>query len=295
MHDLILPLEFINAQFGQAGKILGSEFGPSTIAKSFSKYNHQIQPKCLCYSTTTKKQGIDIVDDVFEYATTLCSLVSGCIKNGKIPITLGGDHSISIGTISGLMENSNSVDMGVIYIDAHADMNSVDESPTGNIHGMGLAALMGESGTKLDTIARSPLIPKNLLLIGSRSIDYGEEKRISKLNIPVIYNNNIVEGQLESIYVFINNFLTRNRLSKIHLSIDIDVLDPSIAPVTGVPEKNGLKLNTLISILEYIISTGLVKSIDLVEYNPLLDSDGRTLKVVLQILDRIIEALNLNI
>lgn len=295
VNSITIPYEFINAQFGRAGKILGSELGPSVIDKSFSKFKHQIQTKCLCDSKVTDKQGIEIVDEVFDYATALGSLVSSCIKHGKIPITIGGDHSISIGTISGLMENSNALDMGVIYIDAHADMNSAEESPTGNIHGMGLASLMGESGTKLDKIVRWPLNPNNILLIGTRSIDYGEEKRISKNGISVIHNNDIHEDQLNSIYKYINRFLVKNKLSTIHLSIDIDVLDPSVAPATGVPEKNGMKLDTLINIIEDVLLTGKVKSVDLVEYNPLLDSDGQTLNVALRILDRIIEVLNTNI
>lgn len=280
----------IQAPFGEAGNIKGAEFGPPEIVK---KINLQPFPKINSIDIT----GIcsrNKLSNVIAFNRLLKEQVIAVLSEGYFPITIGGDHSISLGTISGVAEYYRDSKFGVIYIDAHGDMNTFENSPSGNIHGMTLAASMGVGEDSLTCLATRILSPTNLLLVGTRSLDKGEIDLINNLNIRYITSEEIRLNNIYTIIDKISYFIEKEGLEKIHLSIDIDVLDPSYAPGTGVPEPNGISPESLVKLIEGIIETGLVVSVDLVEFNPLIDDLSKTLDICGSIVDSIINNLRYN-
>mgnify|MGYP001946182245 FL=1 len=192
-------------------------------------------------------------------------------------ITIGGDHAVSWGSIAGVLKHNSEV--GVIYLDAHGDGNIAERSASHHIHGMHMAYLMGFGEDKYVGRYTQNILPvKNILYVGARSLDPYEVELINKYGISrvssEVINSDMVEA-LEAISGFMSRF------KQIHISLDIDVLDPSIAPGTGVPEEGGITEVALHEILNLILKNNAnVKSIDLVEYNPLYDIENRTDRVV---------------
>lgn len=214
----------------------------------------------------------------------ICKSVSSALSTGSKVITIGGDHSVSWGSISGALAFNPEV--GVIYIDAHGDCNIAEYSLTHHIHGMHMAYLMGFGDCKYVRRYTNSLLPvKNIMYIGTRSLDPYEVELIEDNDISLISSdqiNSTLTATLERISEFVSRF------KQTHISLDIDVLDPSVAPGTGVPEVGGISEEFLDVILEKIIRTNTVSSIDLVEFNPLYDIDSCTEKVVERIVRRII-------
>ena len=210
-----------------------------------------------------------IIDEVNR---TLCESVHSALSSGIKVITLGGDHSVSWGSIAGVLKYNPEV--GVIYLDAHGDCNIAERSMSHHIHGMHMAYLMGAGAKEYVGRYTKNILPfRNILYVGARSLDPYEvelinERGISKISSDFI--NTSMSGTLEKISVFMSRF------RKIHVSLDIDILDPSIAPGTGVPEPDGISEESLYDLLDLILNRDKVDSIDFVEYNPLLDIDGRT-------------------
>ena len=202
---------------------------------------------------------------------------SEVLSSGDFPFILGGDHSVSLGSISAATSFFKDRCFGVIYIDAHADMNTPRTSPTGNVHGMCLAATLGKGDGRLVSVADTLLTSDKLLMIGTRSVDPGERELLTDLNVKTITSDEI-NNRLDGMIGEIEDFIRANKLDCVHLSVDIDVLDPKYAPATGVPELGGISPASLERVLGTILKTGIVKSCDLVEYIPGLDDDRQTLK-----------------
>lgn len=217
----------------------------------------------------------------------ICESVFAALSSGKKVITIGGDHAVSWGSIAGVLKHNSEV--GVIYIDAHGDCNIAECSASHHIHGMHMAYLMGFGEDKYVGRYTKNILPvENILYVGARSLDPYEVELINKHGISRIPSdaiNSDMVGALEPISDFISRF------KQIHISLDIDVLDPSIAPGTGVPEEGGITEVALHEVLNLILRNNAnVMSIDLVEYNPLYDIDKRTDRVVqklVKILSRI--------
>lgn len=220
------------------------------------------------------------IDDV---SRTLCESVSSALSAGMKIITLGGDHSVSWGSISGVLEYNPKV--GVIYLDAHGDCNIAERSPSHHIHGMHMAYLMGlGSDEYVRRYTKNILSVNNILYVGVRSLDPYEVELMNGFGISRISSDFInanISGTLEKISGFMSRF------KRIHVSLDIDVLDPSVAPGTGVPEPIGISEESLYELLDLILNRDKVDSLDFVEYNPKYDIDGRTDKVVHKIAKRL--------
>ena len=210
-----------------------------------------------------------IIDEVNR---TLCESVHSALSSGIKVITLGGDHSVSWGSIAGVLKYNPEV--GVIYLDAHGDCNIAERSMSHHIHGMHMAYLMG-FGTK-EYVGRytTNILPlKNILYVGARSLDPYEVELINERGISNI-SSDLINANMTETLKMLRAFMSR--FKKIHVSLDIDILDPSIAPGTGVPETGGISEESLLELLDLILIQDKVDSIDFVEYNPQLDVDGRT-------------------
>lgn len=209
--------------------------------------------------------------------SNICDAVYSALSSGNKVITIGGDHAVSWGSISGVLKHNPEV--GIIYLDAHGDCNISERSASHHIHGMHMAYLMGFGEDKYVGRYTENLLPvENILYVGARSLDPYEVELIKEQGISRI-TCDVINSDMIQVLDTINDFMSRFR--QIHVSLDIDVLDPSIAPGTGVPEVGGITEEALHEVLDFILKKcDKVKSLDLVEYNPLLDMEERTGRVV---------------
>lgn len=216
-------------------------------------------------------------DAIDKVNSNICDAVFSALFSGNKVITIGGDHAISWGSISGVLKHNPEV--GVIYLDAHGDCNISERSASHHIHGMHMAYLMGFGEDKYVGRYTKNLLPvENILYVGARSLDPYEVELIKEQGISRI-TCDVINSDMIQVLDTISDFMSR--FKQIHVSLDIDVLDPSIAPGTGVPEVGGITEEALHEVLDFILTkSDQVKSLDLVEYNPLLDIEERTDRVV---------------
>ncbi len=228
-----------------------------------------------------KEGGIRFLPTVIKTCAAVYQLGRAAIAAGKIPLFLGGDHSIAAGTIGGVTHDSPA---GVLWIDAHGDFNTPESSPSGNIHGMPLAALMGQGAPELVNLGRPgpKLQPPDLVLIAVRDLDPLEKILLKKSGITVYTMREIDE---RGISVVMKEALRRlSHLSRLHVSLDMDSLDPLDAPGVGTPVPGGLTYREAHLIMEMLADSKLVRSIDIVEVNPILDHRNHTAGIAVALL-----------
>jgi arginase len=203
------------------------------------------------------------------------------IRNGEVPLFLGGDHSASIGTIGGVTHYN---DCGLIWVDAHGDFNTPETSSSGNIHGMSLAVLLGNGPDKLVNVGRKgpKISPENVILIGVRDLDSEEKKLLGNSGCTVYTMREIDELGM---HVILRKTLAKlDHLNKIHLSLDMDAVDPQEAPGVGTPSHGGLTYREAQLIMETICDSGKLQSADVMEVNPILDTQNRTAQVAVSLM-----------
>lgn len=196
------------------------------------------------------------------------------VQANEDAIFLGGDHSISIGSISGALHRADKV--GVIWVDAHGDFNTPKTSPSGNIHGMVVTSLMWQ-GPEILAIGERRLKPDQIVMIGTRDLDYEERIALRESGIKVMTMRDIDEDGMASI---VRSALEQlGDVGAIHVSFDMDSLDPSVAPGVGTPVQGGLNYREAHLLLEMLADDGRVRSMDIVEVNPILDTFNYTAEI----------------
>ena len=225
------------------------------------------------------------LDEVVRSNIGLADKVYDSLKNSYLPLTIGGDHALAIGSIAGSSKFFGD-DLAVIWVDAHGDLNTPETSPSGNIHGMPLASSMGIGYETLTNLyfPKQKVKPKNVFLLGCRDLDLGELELIKKYNLNVWSMKDIKTNGIKTVLNELLAKLKENKIKNVHFSFDIDSLDPSHVPGTGTPVEDGLSFLEGKEILETIINTSLVRSMDFVEFNPTLDNNGKTLETCLELL-----------
>jgi arginase len=200
-----------------------------------------------------------------------------CLESHETAVFLGGDHSISIGTVSAV--DAHSGDVGVLWVDAHGDFNTPDTTPSGNIHGMALAVLLGRGPSELTRIgqAGAKLQPQDVVLIGVRDLDPLERVALREVGILVLTMREVDEmGMAAAARLILDRLSHRPRL---HVSLDMDALDPQEAPGVGTPVPGGLSYREAHLLMETLADSGKVGSLDIVEVNPILDERNRTARL----------------
>ncbi|HRO13398.1 arginase, partial [Amaricoccus sp.] len=203
----------------------------------------------------------------------------GMAAEGAVPVFLGGDHSISMGTVSGVARRCREQgrELAILWIDAHADYNTPETSPSGNVHGMALSFLAGEESLRPVLASRPfhPVPPGNIHLFGARSIDAGEKARLVAHGVDTVDMRQIDERGVSALLA---ERITgwRARGVHLHVSFDVDFLDPAVAPGTGTVVPGGATYREAHLVMEMLCDSGLVGSVDVVELNPFLDERGRT-------------------
>jgi len=207
-------------------------------------------------------------------------LARQAIRDGTIPIFLGGDHSASIGSIGGVTHDEG---CGLIWIDAHGDFNTPESSETGNIHGMALAILYGKGPKELVDVGRkgAKLNPEQVVLIGPRQLDESEKEKLRTSGCTIFTMRDIDEWGMSN--VIARGLEKLSDCRHIHVSLDMDSIDPNEAPGVGTPVAGGLTYREAQLLMETISDTGRLLSLDIMETNPILDVSNRTAQVAVSL------------
>jgi arginase len=217
---------------------------------------------------------------VSSVCQTVYDMARECVFADDFGIYLGGDHSISIGTVAAAAQAEP---VGVVWIDAHADFNTPETSPSGNVHGMPLAVLTGDGEkTLVDVGFPGPKVePAQVVQIGIRELDPEERERLVASGIQVYTMRHVDELGMATVA---QQALDRlKHLPRLHLSLDMDSLEPEEAPGVGTPVPGGLTYREAHLLMEILGDSGLVRSVDIVEVNPILDNGNRTAKLAMEL------------
>jgi arginase len=236
-----------------------------------------------------KKEGAahaKYLKEITATCTNSADLVLKTLEAGKIPLVLGGDHSVAAGTVSGVAKyfRRKNQKIGLIWIDAHTDMNTPDTSPSGNVHGMPLAALMGLGPTELGNIYEfSPKVdPENCVLVGIRDVDNFEKENIRKAGVQVFTMRDIDERGMRAVMEDALS-LAGNGTAGYHVSLDMDWIDPEDAPGVGTPVWGGATYREAHLAMEIISDHGRMLSFEIVEVNPVIDEHNQTADLAVEL------------
>lgn len=221
-------------------------------------------------------QKMKYLDPIVKVNTNLAHAVYSSLKGDSFPLVIGGDHSLGMGSIAGASKYFK--ELAVIWVDAHTDINDYETSPTGNVHGMPLSASMGYGFESLVNLyyEGKKVKPQNVYIIGARDIDPGELElaKNSKLNL---YTMEVVKDK--GIDYIMNEIIEKIKTSTVdgvHLSYDIDVFDSKIVPGTGTRVTNGFTIDEGKKVIFDLLKANFITSMDIVEFNPLLDDENNT-------------------
>jgi arginase len=238
-------------------------------------------PAPVAEATTMGAEHARFLEQIKQACDRVADLVVRASQEGAIPLVLGGDHSVALGTLVGLAKAHGPG--GVIWVDAHGDLNTPATSPSGNVHGMVLAAVMGlaDGDFEYDDWPLPAVEPSRVALVGVRSLDAGERDALQRLDARVftmseIDRIGIEHAMSESIeHVAGENF--------VHVSLDMDVVDPAHAPGVGTPVRGGLSYREAHLAMELVAEAGIVNSLEVVEVNPILDRENETAKLAVEL------------
>lgn len=280
------------SDFGQGRR--GVDMGPSAIRyaglqEKLAQLGHQVedlgnipvpQPEMHHVTNTNLKY----LNEVLAVCNTLYASVKEVMEAGYTPVILGGDHSISIGSVAGVAATKKP--FGVIWFDAHGDMNTDESTPSGNIHGMPLAANLGIGNRELLQVGGpSPKVKaENVVLVGARAIDDAEAKLIRESGIRVFSMPDIDRlGMARVMEEAIR--IASDGTQGIHLSLDLDALDPMYVPGVGTPVNGGVTYREGHLAMEMISASDKLISVDVVEVNPILDEQNRTGRMAVELVE----------
>jgi arginase len=267
----------------------GVDMGPSAIriaglAERLAELGHKVVDEGdLAIKNMEELKVGDVraryLPEIVRASRHVSAKVERIVAKGHFPLVLGGDHSISVGTVSAIAAASRREGkrVGLLWVDAHGDINTPATSPSGNIHGMPVAALLGEGPPELTSIGGEgpKLDPRNVAMVGIRSLDEGEKVRLKRYGVQVHTMSQVDRQGIESV---MKEALARvsDGTDRVHVSFDLDALDPEVAPGVGTPVKGGLDYREAHFLMEILSDSGLMTSLEVVEANPILDVRNAT-------------------
>ena len=296
VHILEAPLDF-------GGMRHGSDMGPSAIRLAglrskledlghkviLTRNSFNIEPQEFADVGSNPKA--KYLGPIVRTCSSIADEVSSVVKGGGFPLLLGGDHSIVLGSLAGLDDvyRESGKRLGVLYVDAHGDFNTVDTTPTGNIHGECLAASAGYGLSDLVNLHHDgrKVNPENICFVGVRDLDPGEKKLMHEAGVTVFTMSDIDRHGFSAILKKVKLFF-KTRCDVVHISFDMDALDPTLAPGTGVPVPGGLNYREGLMLMEEMCSLKMVKSMEIVEVNPILDVRNQTALMAVSLATRLL-------
>ncbi len=273
----------------------GVDMGPSAIryaglAQKLKELGHKVEDKGnirtpLAESSKVEYSNAKYLGQVRGVCLELANTVTSTLNSGRLPIVLGGDHSIAIGTLTGIF-NEKKEESGVIWLDAHGDFNTPDITPSGNIHGMSLALSAG-GGSKWFPSPPWPgrsVDPQRIVIIGARQLDPEERTNLKSMNIHIFTMADIDRMGMQSVMNEAIKIASSSGKQKVHVSYDMDVIDPSDAPGVGTPVRGGITYREAHLVMEMISEAGIMKSLEVVEVNPILDQQNATAELAVELI-----------
>jgi arginase len=219
------------------------------------------------------------LDAIMRSCERVAKLVGEACEAGHVPLVLGGDHSIAMGTLGGMARVHGAG--GVLWLDAHGDLNRPGTSPSGNVHGMPLAAALGAAGAGFATDAWPQRSVERAALVGIRSLDQGERELIGELGVRVFTMSDVDRHGIER--VLREALASLQGSAFLHVSVDLDAVDPMFAPGVGTPVRGGLTYREAHLALELVAESDLLDSLELVEVNPILDEANETAALAVEL------------
>ena len=282
VHIIGVPLDL-------GGNRRGTDMGPSAFriagfAEQLARLGLRVVDKGDVPSPIPERKGAGdphkrYVKDIARVCQRLFQASLSSFSEGAMPIVLGGDHSLGTGSVAAASAHmrKQGKPLGLIWVDAHGDMNNPASSESGNVHGMPLAALLGSEPAELSKIGqRSPKVRADrTVLIGVRNLDEQEKERIREAKIHVFTMKDIDRHGIAAVMKRALTLASKDTAG-MHVSFDLDVCDPAIAPGVGTPVKGGLDYREAHMVMEMIADSGRLSALDLVEINPILDSQNQT-------------------
>ncbi|SKA73298.1 arginase [Clostridium sp. USBA 49] len=282
----------------------GPEYGPDKLREKkvveiIGRHNHRVFDFGNLFIPNVKEcnkffshPNMKYLDPIIQVNNNLAHIVYSSIKGNSFPFVIGGDHSLGLGSVAGSSRAYNN--SAVVWIDAHGDINTQETSESGNIHGMSLAKAMGLGYKDLvDVYYKGPKVKnENVFIIGARDLDKGEYELIKKENLHVYTAKRIHEYGIEHVVNEVIKDIKSRNISSIHLSFDLDFIDAKFVPGTGTPVSNGMSIDETKALLKMFAKSNLVKSMDFVELNPLLDKNDITSNIAINLIDWTFEYLN---
>ncbi|HWE51766.1 MAG TPA: arginase [Bryobacteraceae bacterium] len=225
--------------------------------------------------------------EIASACTNLAEMVAGALRDGRMPLVLGGDHSIAVGTVAGVSNfyRAQHQKIGLLWMDAHADMNTPESTPSGNVHGMPLACCAGAGPDALkNLLGYSPKIdPASIAVIGLRDVDEIERRNVKQMGVRALTMRDIDERGMRSVVDEAIAIATKNTAG-FHLSFDMDFLDPEFAPGVGTPVRGGATYREAHLAMEIAADSGKMLSLEVVEVNPVIDEVNRTAELAVELI-----------
>jgi arginase len=285
------PVAVIGAGLDLGAGRRGVDMGPSAIRYAgLDSRIEELGRRCedwgnvetaVAEASAVGDERVRFLSEIKETCSRVAELVARAVREELVPLVLGGDHSVALGTLGGLASAVGPG--GVLWLDAHADLNRPETSPSGNVHGMPLAAALGLAGPEFESPEyRLPALERSrVALVGIRSLDPAERKVLAELDALVYTMSDLDRAGVEPVL--------RDSLAHVagdgfvHLSLDMDVLDPEVAPGVGTPVRGGLSYREAHLAMELVAESGLVGSLEVVEVNPILDRENETAKLAVEL------------
>lgn len=240
-----------------------------------------------CASMATAEEGDQsarFLSHVVADSELLAAVVEDTVRSRHFPLVIGGDHSVAIGTLGGLARIEPR--QGLLWVDAHADFNTPESTPSGNIHGMPVAAILGYGPTELVEVAgvAPKAVEANTVIVGLRSVDEAEAERLRASNIRYFTMHDIDMNGLAPIVEAAIEILTADGVRNVHLSFDADAIDPRHAPGTGTPVLGGLTYRESHLMMELLAEANIITSAEFTEVNPILDDQNHTAELIVELI-----------
>ncbi len=285
-----MDVAIIGVPMDLGGRRRGTDMGPSAIRyaglhKELAEIGHRVVdrgdiPVAIRETREVGDERIKYLAEVMAVCEELANWVEGALLESMMPVVLGGDHSIAVGTMAGVARAgmARGVSSGVIWFDAHGDFNTPETSPSGSIFGMPLAAIVGRGDDRL--VACGGVAPKvneeNVVLIGARDLDRFEKQALRNSGIRVFSMKDIDEHGIAAVIRNAIDIASAGGSRPVHVTIDMDVIDPMYAPGVGTPETGGLTYREAHLAMEVLAESQVLGSLEVVEVNPILDQGNRT-------------------
>ena len=299
----VMNVEIIEMPVDYGASRHGSDMGPSAIR--LAGLRQQLEE--LGHNVITNESKIDItpqefadigsnprakyLEPIVKACTSLAGVVEKAVEKGNFPLVLGGDHSIVLGSLAGLdsVYRKKEFRLGVLYVDAHGDFNTSETTLSGNIHGECLAASAGYGLSELVNLHHEGIKvnPQNICYVGLRDLDPGEKILMKDAGVTAFTMSDIDRQGFSEILKKVKLFF-KTRCDVVHVSFDMDALDPMFAPGTGIPLPGGLNYREALLLMEEMSELGLVSSMEIVEVNPVLDVRNQTAAMAVELASRLL-------